>query len=70
MVAIQVTNLADSSIITRVTTKGNGKFSVELPAGKYRFKYSKQIDMNSPRMENSMDISVIEDKNLEDIILS
>jgi len=70
LVAIQIINLADNSSVARPTTKGNGKFSVDLPAGKYRFKYSKQIDLNSARMEKIQDIIVTESKVLEDIILS
>jgi hypothetical protein len=70
MAAVQMINLADNSIIARPLTKANGKFSIELPAGKYRFKYSKQIDLKSERKEKILDIVILEDKTLEDLVLT
>lgn len=70
MAAVQITNLADNSVVARPVTKANGKYSVELPAGKYRFKYTKQIDLKSLRQEKIQDIIITEDKELENLILT
>ena len=48
----------------------NGKYSVELLAGKYRFKYTKQIDLKSERQEKIQDIVITEDKELENLVLT
>jgi len=70
MAAVQITNLSDNTVVARPVTKANGKYSVELLAGKYRFKYTKQIDLKSERQEKIQDIIITEDKELENLVLT
>lgn len=69
LAAIDVINLTTQEKIKRVTTKSNGKFSIKLVPGTYRFKISKQTNLRAPRIESIEDITVIGDINLPDFIL-
>lgn len=70
MVAVQITTIDDNKIVARPVTKGNGIWVAKLMAGKYRLKYSQQINLNSEKLEKTSDIIVKENQKLEDFTLA
>lgn len=70
MVAVQITEINSDTIVARPLTKGNGIWVAKLSPGKYKLKYTQQINLNSDKLEKTADIIVQESKRMEDFILS
>lgn len=69
LAAVEVIDMATKNKVARQTTSANGKYKIKLPAGSYRFKIYKQIDLNSPRVERMQDVVVVGNVELPDFVL-